>query len=84
MTARCASCGSAITWGLTATGRRMPVDADPSARGNIAIDHVEGREPTFRMITGAAGGATLNYAPRLYTSHFATCPHAAQHRKARA
>lgn len=67
-TSRCRSCNAEIIWAVTATGKRMPVDAAPSANGNI---HLEGT--TAIVLDEPVDGAR--------TSHFATCPNADQHRK---
>ena len=72
MSGKCSSCGAAIFWERTKNGKHIPVDAAPSPDGNIemrgGIAHVVGDE--------------LPLAPR-FKSHFATCPNAAQHRKAK-
>lgn len=59
-TFHCRSCGAAIVWMKTATGKNMPVDAD----------------------TVKPDGPSV-FDPKVHTSHFATCPHAAQHRRKR-
>lgn len=69
--AHCRSCKAPIVWVLTASGARMPVDAKPEKRIVLTPD---GRRP--------------DAAPRAevvdtYVSHFATCAHAAEHRKAK-
>jgi hypothetical protein len=60
-----------VTWVRTTTGASMPVDAMPTITGNLelrqGIAHVVGADPDL--------GA------RRYTSHFATCPHADEHRR---
>jgi hypothetical protein len=70
----CRSCGAAIIWAVTETGKRMPVDAIPSDAGNILL--ADGIAVIAKNDDTAADN-------ELHTSHFATCPHAAQHRKAR-
>jgi hypothetical protein len=64
----CRSCGAPILWVFTEGGKRMPVDAKPAS--GLVLDDPESPTPTARI-------------RRVYTSHFATCPQAAQHRKAR-
>ncbi len=71
----CKSCGARIVWCRTREGKRMPVDAEPHPEGNLVIDanqqaHVLTRD---ELLPGAANR---------FRSHFATCPHAAGHRKA--
>ena len=51
----------------------MPVDAEPSVSGNLVIE-----DGLVRIVP--PGG--LYDAHTRYTSHFATCPQAQQHRKA--
>lgn len=71
----CRSCGAQIRWHRTERGTRMPVDAQPHRDGNIRID-----ENDVARVTDP--GLTLLAEP-LYRSHFASCPHADQHRKRR-
>jgi hypothetical protein len=56
--------------------RSMPVDALPAADGNVLV-LADGKA---RVLTAAERG---RYVGTLYKSHFATCPQAAQHRRAR-
>jgi hypothetical protein len=68
--ATCSSCGKPIIWAKTESGKAMPLDPDPSASGNLiliggVVKHVG------RQFTGCSK----------YTSHFATCAQADQHRK---
>ncbi|MEX5711893.1 DNA adenine methylase [Parafrankia sp. FMc6] len=64
-----------IRWAVTTTGKRMPIDADPAPDGNITV-HRDGGQA---VATVHANGEPLE-GPR-WTSHFATCAQAAQHRK---
>jgi hypothetical protein len=68
---KCRSCGAKIFWYYTASGKLMPVDAEPCADGNLAINY----DGTV-MVVGSGSGRQ----PR-YRSHFATCPNAARHRR---
>lgn len=61
----CKSCGAEIIWTVTDKGKRMPVDAAPEHR--------------FTLVRQGADMRAV-YVP-VYTSHFATCPHADEHRK---
>lgn len=85
----CSSCGASIWWALSfTTGRRMPVDAEPSPDGNVLLaESKPDGTPVVRVVgkTPPGEGPDLFGAvpgPR-YTSHFATCPHANQHRRTR-
>lgn len=67
----CRSCGAEILWcEATVTGRRMPIDPEPSPIGNLVLVH-GGR---FRV-------ADNDDVPPLHLSHFATCPQANEWRK---
>lgn len=75
---RCKSCGAAIRWVLSATtGRRMPLDAEPSDAGNVTVDQ-RMRGPTA-TVWPAGEPPPADLGPR-YVSHFATCPNARRHR----
>jgi hypothetical protein len=67
MADKCRSCGAPILWVvMRASGKRMPLDAKPEKRITlVAADP----DTVVGQVTDA------------YTSHFATCPDAAQHRK---
>lgn len=57
-TANCRSCDAAIVWMVTATGRRMPVDADTVDEADLEF----------------VGGAPLFDQQLGHVSHFSTCP----------
>ena len=67
--ATCRTCGAAVTWVLTASGKRMPVDPIPIAGGNIELT---GEVATY---------VKPDSDTKRYVSHFATCPDALDHRK---
>ena len=71
----CRSCNAPIVWAITEKGRRMPVDAKPSAAGNLLLDHERGE---WRAIVVKNDDTAAEN--ELHTSHFATCPNAARHR----
>lgn len=66
----CRSCGAPLIWGVTAQGKRMPVDAMPQKRITL--------EPAR---PGHEDLPPLAEVVDTYVSHFATCPNADQHRK---
>lgn len=72
----CKTCGAKIVWVETEAGKSIPLDAEKVLGGNV---EVEG---------GLVGGIARVVKPEpdvlRYVSHFATCPHARAHRKARA
>lgn len=69
---RCKTCEADITWASTRSGKSMPLDAEPTERGNMAL--VAGK-------TWVATDEDRRLHRPLYTSHFATCPNAAAHRR---
>lgn len=71
---KCDSCNAAIIWAYTAAGKRMPLDAAVSEHGTIMLDG-KGVASVVDLFNKAAGDR--------YVSHFATCPNASKHRKAR-
>lgn len=76
-TGTCASCGAALRWAKTKSQKLMPLDPE-STTGNVRLNEAEG---TCEVLGGANRGSALAAGERLYTSHFATCPGAAAHRK---
>ena len=75
---RCKSCCAPIRWARTAAGKPIPLDLEPVPGGNIQLRDGVARvlTPIEAMIEPLEGG------PR-FLSHFATCPYADEHRKAR-
>lgn len=74
-TAKCRSCGAAIMWVKTQSGKSMPLDAAP-----VDATKVDG---TCFVEDGVAYFGAIDRPPGdlHYVSHFATCPNAKQHRK---
>ena len=83
---RCRSCGAAVYFAKTATGSTMPVDAEPSPRGNVQLRLRNGevhaavldQEQAERLRLAAE---VLGSPLPLRLSHFATCPNASSWRK---
>jgi hypothetical protein len=75
---QCRSCHAPLIWAETVKGRHMPLDKQPAHDGNIRLDYSRGdyQPPIAIVVTGRVPDNV-----KLYTSHFATCPNAAQHRK---
>ena len=69
----CNSCNAAIEWHKTPAGKNIPLDPEPHAQGNLTFDNA------LRVVYAHPGSK-----PKMYRSHFATCPNANQHRKPRA
>jgi hypothetical protein len=84
---RCRSCKARIVWALTATGRAMPVDAEPHPEGLLVLELGD----TIRVRAANAEERTvvmpifksLRPEVKLFRSHFATCPNATEHRRKR-
>lgn len=76
--AYCRSCEWPIIWVVTEKGKNMPVDADPviAVRGFRLVDQGEGVPPL------AVWCGRPDAGEKIYESHFSTCAHADQHRKA--
>lgn len=74
---RCRSCGAPIFWATTRMGKTMPVDAQPTRDGNVAITRLSGEW----LATVVRAKQRELFRRERYTSHFATCPNAKQHRK---
>lgn len=56
----------------------MPLDAEPSADGNVQL---VGPHEAAVVLAGLDLYAAQQAGEVLYVSHFATCPHAANHRR---
>lgn len=79
MSGACRSCGAPILWALTPKGLRMPLDVEPHPEGNVLlVGDGECRPLTAAEVTSGA------HPEQRHRAHFATCPHAAQHRRRRA
>lgn len=84
--AACSSCRAAIVWARTSSGRRIPIDNQPTLEGNIVLS-VEQIAPAAKAVTAAVlSGADLEAerakpGARLFRSHFVTCPDAERFRR---
>ena len=75
----CKSCGADIRWEISDHGKRLPLDVEPVADGNLVI--VAGVVAPYIPELNATMSSG---APRpRYVSHFATCPQADDWRKKR-
>ena len=77
--AACRSCSAAIEWGKDPAGKRVPVDADGRADGNLAVQEAAGGGPLHVRYLRKDG--VLTHHEWRATSHFATCPDAAKWRE---
>lgn len=81
----CDSCSATIVWALTTSGKRMPLDVPSTPDGNLwawregnGAWHVSSAWPTEPPEPPTSRVTIVRV-----TSHFATCPNAAAHRKKR-
>jgi hypothetical protein len=81
----CRSCDAPIIWIVTKPGNRsMPIDPEPQPDGTILVDFDKGVGVVLSK--GAIASIATDLAATnepLYRSHFATCPQAQEHRRAR-
>lgn len=76
----CPDCHHGIVWARTRTGQWMPLDAEPTDHGNVALS--PGRWPVCDVIGRKATRDAMRAAGRLlYQHHRLSCPFA--HRWAR-
>jgi hypothetical protein len=59
----------------------MPLDKYPSKSGNIILGIRHEQGPLALVQTAQSLARLLEKGERLYTSHFATCKFAAQHKR---
>lgn len=77
----CRSCRAPIMWVTLPSGKAMPVDAAPSDDGNVAMLSAGN---AIILTAGELSEERSMPEPlrrKLYRSHFATCPDAAQFRR---
>ena len=77
MIVQCNSCRAEIIWIKTPAGKNMPVDATASDSGTVEIVNY----PDARIHNKYDAEVARIAGKKLYTSHFATCPNARQHRR---
>jgi hypothetical protein len=94
---RCRSCQALCIWAETEKGKRMLVDYDRVPHGNVRLVSREAYDEPLAIVLGKVGrklveaehavafqnGLTEEEELLLHTPHWATCPHADKHRKAR-
>jgi hypothetical protein len=72
----CTACGKPIRWVITTGGKRLPLDVDPVADGNVVPVVIEGQRRA-RVLTGTE----LPAQEQAWQSHHRSCPHAADFRR---
>lgn len=79
----CRSCGAPMVFVETIFGKRIPLDPEPNPeKGNIVIVNGIAVYAVSPKRQAEARRVAERVGLKLYASHFATCPHAEQHRKA--
>jgi hypothetical protein len=68
----CGSCGAPIRWAKTVAGRNIPLDTEPVPGGLLYLDG---------DIARFVDNDTTPLDIVRYDAHFASCPHADQHRR---
>lgn len=86
----CRSCGAPIWWARASSDRRIPMDVNPAADGNVVVatgegDVLDGAELDEARRSGQSyvvvvGPGMAPGIPR-WRTHFSTCPNAAEHRR---
>lgn len=74
-TTKCRTCSAQVIWARTVHGVPMMVDAEPSERGDLALQPRKSGTPQAWKPTPEQRPGRV-----LYRSHFATCPDADAHR----
>lgn len=74
----CRSCKAPMYWVITANGKTMPVNATPDPVGGFVLA-LKADGKLYAEVFDLSHDSRRNR----YTSHFATCPNAAQHRNPR-
>jgi hypothetical protein len=69
---KCRSCGKRILWAKTINDTPSPIDPEPVEGGNIDLG-----------ANGIAYVVPVEPSVKRHVSHFATCPGASKHRRAR-
>jgi len=76
----CRTCHALMFWAATPAGGRMPVNAEPDPAGKLVMN----LHPDGLHVESWRADEPKHAAPRRrWTSHFATCAQAAEHRRPR-
>jgi len=75
----CLSCHAPVVWAQTERGKRIPIDREPRPDGNLVLlgDILAGQGTLFAAIFDPI----RHTGKTRFVSHFATCPHAGEHRR---
>lgn len=78
MSSRCGSCDAQILWVVSESGKAVPLDLAPDPTGRVVIETPD--DPREAAVGRVLKKGEETTEPR-FTSHFATCPDAEQHRR---
>lgn len=78
---KCSTCSAPIYW-VRLGEKSIPIDATPASNGTIAVCAEDDRGETVLRGRAVSRAAPALPGEILYINHFATCPQAAQHRRA--
>lgn len=80
---KCRSCGAPVRWEKTEAGKWAILNEKPDPDGNMVLfeGKVYAGKKAEEIRQAAMAGEVLPDEPISFTSHFATCPQAANHRK---
>jgi hypothetical protein len=73
---KCTTCGAQIIWCRTETGKRISLDANPSAEGNLTLGLGELLPTAYSVSRGRRKPGQL-----LYKKHLASCKQEMAHRQ---
>lgn len=74
-------CGKPVRWVRLESGKKTPLDPEPTEDGTIRLLERRNRS-VGRVLKGLELDAARQAGERLYRSHFARCPDAEDWRKA--
>lgn len=76
-------CGRPIKWvRIATTGALMPIDTQPTPNGNVQfLASSDGDGTPLAKVLTSHERDQCGPSVKLYTSHFATCPFAQEHRR---
>lgn len=72
---KCRSCHAPVIWAQTLRDKFLPVNPEPSDKGQVTLEEREGKPPLALYHGVKARGITY------YVPHWATCPQSKQWRK---
>lgn len=82
MSARCRTCRAPVVWAVLPSGRRIPLDPEPDPAGRVRLEAIGPGTDRAAVVLNTGDAEDARAAGEaLYTSHFATCPQADQHRR---